>query len=167
MTKPGTTGGQVRWLSTTVAGSAETPNAVRRKSESGQAILEFAITFPLLALVILTIVAVAWAFWVQSASAIASLEAARHSAYRVGDTYYPAAGYGPFSDAMGGITGGTAAGYIGNPEIVADSTTRSVRVSVERGMTFTSPAVSAEYTFRSGTFTRMMQFFGGPPSPWE
>lgn len=140
---------------------------VSRTEESGQAILEFAMTFPLLALVILTIGAVAWTFWVQSATAIASLEAARHSAYRVGDSFNPTSGHGPFSNAMSGITGGTAAGYIGNPEIVVDSTTRSVRVSVERGMTFTSPAVSAEYSFRSGTFTRMMQFFGGPPSPWE
>ena len=30
-----------------------------------------------------------------------------------------------------------------------------------------TPAVTTEYTFRSGTFTRIMQFFGGPPDPWE
>lgn len=140
---------------------------VRRRGEEGQSLLEIAVTFPLFVLVILAIGAVAWTFWVQAASAIASQEAARHSAYRVGDSFDPTAGYGPFSEAMAGITGSTSASYIGNPEIVVDPATRSVQVSVSRGATFRTPAVTTEYTFRSGTFTRIMQFFGGPPDPWE
>jgi len=140
---------------------------VRRRGEEGQSLLEIAVTFPLFVLVILAIGAVTWTFWVQAASAIASQEAARHSAYRAGDSFDPTAGYGPFSEAMLGITGSTSASYIGNPEILVDPATRSVQVSVSRGATFRTPAVTAEYTFRSGTFTRIMQFFGGPPDPWE
>jgi hypothetical protein len=140
---------------------------IHGRSESGQSLLEIAVVFPLFVLVILAIGAVAWTFWVQAASAIASQEAARHAAYRAGDTFDPTAGYGPFSEAMSGITGSTSAGYIGNPEIVVDPATRSVRILVSRGATFTTPATSAEYTFMSGTFTRIMQFFGGPPDPWE
>jgi hypothetical protein len=135
--------------------------------QDGQALLEVAVTFPLFVMIILAIGAVAWTFWVQAATAIASQEAARYSAYRVGDTFDPLAGYGPFSDAMSGITSSSSTSYVGNPEILVDPTTRSILVSVSRGVTFTSPAVSADYTFRSGTFTRMMQFFGGPPDPWE
>ena len=148
-------------------GGGPPPGARMGKGQSGQAILEVAITFPLLALMILAIGAVAWTFWVQSASAIASLEAARHSAYRSGDSVNPTAGYGPFSEAMTGISGEASASYLGNPQIVVDPVTRSVRVSASQGATFTSPAVTAGYTFRSGTFTRLMEFFGGPPSPWE
>jgi hypothetical protein len=140
---------------------------LRGSGEQGQSLLEIAVVFPLFVLVILAIGAVAWTFWVQAASAIASQEAARHAAYRAGDAFDPTAGYGPFSEAMSGITGSTSAGYIGNPEIVVDPATRSVRVLVSRGATFTTPATSAEYTFMSGTFTRIMQFFGGPPDPWE
>jgi hypothetical protein len=135
--------------------------------QAGQALLEVAVTFPLFVMIILAIGAVAWTFWVQAATAIASHEAARYAAYRVGDTFNPSTGYGPFSDAMSGITGSSSASYVGNPAILVDPTTRSILVSVSRGVTFTSPSVSAEYTFRSGTFTRMMQFFGGPPDPWE
>jgi hypothetical protein len=133
----------------------------------GQALIEVAVTFPVFVLVILAIGAVAWTFWVQAASAIASQEAARYSAYRVGDEFNPTLGYGPFSEAMAGITGPSSASYVGNPEIVVNPTTRSVEVSVSRGVTFKTPAVSASYTFKSGTFTRIMQFFGGPPDPWE
>jgi len=140
---------------------------VCRNGDSGQALLEVAVTFPVFVLVILAIGAVAWTFWVQAASAIASQEAARYSAYRVGDDFNPTLGYGPFSEAMAGITSSSSASYIGNPEIVVNPTTRSVQVSVSRGVTFTTPAVSAAYNFRSGTFTRIMQFFGGPPDPWE
>lgn len=139
----------------------------RRRGEEGQTLLEVAVTFPLFVLVILAIGATAWTFWVQAATAIASQEAARHSAYRAGDSFDPSAGYGPFSEAMAGITGSTSASYISNPEIVVDPATRSVQVSVSRGVTFNTPAVTAWYTFKSGTFTRIMQFFGGPPDPWE
>ena len=137
------------------------------RGERGQALLEIAVTFPVFVLVILAIGAVAWTFWVQAASAIASQEAARYSAYRADDTFNPSAGYGPFSEAMAGITGSTSASYIGNPEIVVNSVTRSVQVSVSRGVSFRTPAVSTGYTFKSGTFTRIMRFFGGPPDPWE
>ena len=143
------------------------PVARWRRGQAGQGILEVAITFPLLALMVMAIGAVAWTFWVQSAGAIASVEAARHSAYRSGESINPTAGYGPFSDAMSGIAGEAAADYIGNPQIVVDPATRSVHVSALQGATFSNPAVSAGYTFKSGTFSRMMQFFGGPPSPWE
>ena len=142
-------------------------SGARGPGEEGQALLEVAVTFPLFVLVILAIGATAWTFWVQAATAIASQEAARHSAYRAGDNFDPTAGYGPFSEAMAGITGSTSASFIGNPEIVVDPATRSVQVSVSRGVTFNSPAVTAWYTFKSGTFTRIMQFFGGPPDPWE
>ena len=147
--------------------SVEHENGGRGRGEEGQALLEVAVTFPLFVLVILAIGATAWTFWVQAATAIASLEAARHSAYRAGGIFDPTAGYGPFSEAMVGITGSTSASYIGNPEIVVDPTTRSVHVSVSRGVTFNTQAVTAWYTFKSGTFTRIMQFFGGPPDPWE
>lgn len=140
---------------------------LRRRVEEGQALLEIAVTFPLFVLVILAIGAVSWTFWVQAATAIASQEAARYSAYRVGNSFYPTAGYGPFTEAMAGITGLTSAGYVGNPEIAVNPATRSVQVSVSRGMTFRTPAITTGYTFRSGTFTRIMQFFGGPPDPWE
>ena len=138
-----------------------------RTNDRGQALLEVAVTFPVFVLMILAIGAVAWTFWVQAASAIASQEAARYSAYRVGDDFNPTLGYGPFSEAMAGITSSSSASYIGNPQIVVNPTTRSVQVSVSRGVTFRTPAVTSEYTFRSGTFTRIMQFFGGPPDPWE
>jgi hypothetical protein len=145
----------------------ETVLMQRTKGEEGQSLLEIAVAFPLFVLVIMAIGAVAWTFWVQAATAIASQEAARHSAYRVRDTFDPTAGFGPFSEAMAGITGSTSASYIGNPEIVVDPVTRSVQVTVSRGATFRTPATSADYTFRSGTFSRIMQFFGGPPDPWE
>jgi hypothetical protein len=150
-------------------GLARQDNAAmfRREVEEGQSLLEIAVTFPLFVLVILAIGAVSWTFWVQAASAIASEEAARHAAYRAGDSFDPTAGYGPFSEAMAGITSSASASYIGHPLIAVNPATRSVQVSVSRGATFRTPATSAEYTFRSGTFTRIMQFFGGPPDPWE
>lgn len=138
-----------------------------RKGERGQALMEFALVFPVVVLIVLAIGAVAWTFWVQAASAVASMEAARYSAYRVSESFDPTAGYGPFSKAMGGITSPASAGYIGNPKIVVNSATRSVQISVSRGATFRTPAISASYTFKSGAFARIMRFFGGPPDPWE
>ena len=129
---------------------ARTRAAHGGRGEEGQALLEVAVTFPLFVLVILAIGATAWTFWVQAATAIASQEAARHSAYRAGDNFDPTAGYGPFSEAMAGITGSTSASYIGNPEIVVDPATRSVQVSVSRGVTFNTPAVTAWYTYPGG-----------------
>ena len=133
----------------------------------GQALLEVAVTFPVFVLIILAIGAVIWTFWVQAASAIASQEAARAAAYRVGEDYDPAAGYGLFAETMVGITGSTSAGYIGNPQITVNPLTRSLQISLDRGVSFSSPAVSSDYAFRAGTFTRIMKFFGGPPDPWE
>ena len=96
----------------------------------GQALLEVAVTFPVFVLIILAIGAVIWTFWVQAASAIASQEAARAAAYRVGDVYDPTAGYGLFAETMAGITGSTSAGYIGNPQITVNPSTRSLQISL-------------------------------------
>jgi hypothetical protein len=123
-----------------------------------------AVTFPLFVLVILAIGATAWTFWVQAATAIASQEAARHSAYRAGDNFDPTAGYGPFSEAMAGITGSTSASYIGNPEMSSIHATG--HVSVSRGATF-NRLPSAWHTLQIGHLPRIMQFFGGPPDRWE
>jgi hypothetical protein len=135
--------------------------------QAGSAIAEFAIVFPLFVLILLFIGAVTWTFWVQAATAIASQEAARAAAYRQGEGYNPAAGYKPFSDALAGITNPASAERIGSPEIRVDFARRSLLVSVERPLSFYTPALSAEAAIRAGTFTRLMQFFGGPPDPWE
>ena len=135
--------------------------------EAGSAIAEFAIAFPFLVLLLVFIGAVVWTFWVQAATAIATQEAARAAAYRTGDGYSPLAGYQPFAQALAGITNQASAAQVGAPQIRVDATRRSLQIVVESPISFTTPAFSADYSFRAGTFTRLMQFFGGPQDPWE
>ena len=143
---------------------------MRKKSarcEDGSTVLEVAVALPFFILMILVIGVVAWIFWTQAAATVASIEAARYSAYRWNQSIALSSGAGPFYDAMSGIGSQQAASFVGLPLISADWTTRSVSVFVRRGATFSAQGVSGSYTFSSGAYTRIQDFFGGPPSPWE
>jgi hypothetical protein len=135
--------------------------------QAGSSLLEMAVVFPLLTLCLLAIGAASWTFWLQAAGALGAHEAGRAAAYRTGDGPLPAGGYGPFSAAVTGVAGAPSGSYLGLPVIEQDPTHRSFRIRLERGVSFTSPAVSADYAIRAGAWSRMMQFFGGPPDPWE
>ena len=139
----------------------------QNQHESGSTIIEVAVAFPFFVLMLLAIGVVAWIFWTQAAAAVASIEAARYSAYRWDQSIAVSSGTGPFYDAMVGIGSEQAAGFVGLPQILANWTTRSVSVSVQRGAIFSAQGVSGSYTFSSGAYTRIQDFFGGPPSPWE
>ena len=140
---------------------------ISARSEDGSTILEVAIALPFFILMLLAIGTVAWIFWTQTAATVASIEAARYSAYRWDQSIAISSGTGPFYDAMSGIGSQQAAGFVGLPEISANWMTRSVSVLVQRGATFSAQGVSGSYTFSSGAYTRIQDFFGGPPSPWE
>jgi Flp pilus assembly protein TadG len=137
------------------------------KREDGSAVMEVAVALPFFVLMLLAIGVVAWIFWTQTAATIASIEAARYSAYRWDQSIAISSGTGPFYDAMSGIGSSQAASFVGLPQISANWTTRSVSVFVQRGATFSAQGVTGTYTFSSGAYTRIQDFFGGPPSPWE
>lgn len=140
---------------------------ISSRREDGSAVLEVAVALPFFILMLLAIGLVAWIFWTQTAASIASIDAVRYSAYRWNQSIALSSGAGPFHDAMSGIGSPQAANFVGLPQITADWTTRSVSVFIQRGATFSSQGVSGSYTFSSGAYTRIQDFFGGPPSPWE
>ncbi|MBN1267632.1 MAG: hypothetical protein JXA25_19225 [Anaerolineales bacterium] len=130
--------------------------------------LETAAAFPFFVVMFLAIMSVAWISWVQGATVIASLEAARASAYHQGESINPGSAHGRFYEAMSGIASSSSAGWIGAPQVSVDWTTRTVSVRVEKGISFSVGTISASHQLRSGTFTRIQDFFGGAPEgTWE
>ena len=129
--------------------------------------MEVAVSFPFLVMMLMAIGLFAWIFWVQAATHIATLEAARSAAFYTGTGINPGAGYGPFYSALSGLTSGPAAGAVGGPEISADWDRRTVQVSVDGGVAFFHEVLGDSYHFSGGAFTRIQDFFGGPPAPWE
>ena len=148
--------------------TAQRPSSRRGKGQAGQGILEVAITFPLLALD-------GPGHWGGGVDVLGPV-GERHRLRRGGAPFrLPIRrlhqSYGGLWPLLGGHDRHRRRGRGGlhraTRRLWSIRSTRSVRVSAWQGATFTSPAVSAGYTFKSGTFSRMMQFFGGPPSPWE
>lgn len=129
--------------------------------------MEVAVSFPFLALMIMAIGLVAWIFWVQAAVHIATLEAARSAAFHRGDGNATGEGYAPFQAALAGLTNERSSEAVGSPQIEADWNRRAVRVSIDGGISFFTHVLGGSYRFSGGAFTRIQDFFGGPPDPWE
>ena len=136
-------------------------------SERGGAVLEVAVSFPFFVMMVVAIMAAAWVSWVQAAAAVATLEAARASAYHQGESINPADGRARFINAVSGITSERSAGWLGAPDVHVNQDTRTVSIRLERGVGFSLGTISARHDIRTGTFTRIQDFFGGAPGFWE
>jgi len=136
-------------------------------AETGSAVMEVAVSYPFLVLMLMAIGLFAWIFWVQAATHIATLEAARSAAFYTGTSGGYGDGYGPFYAALTGLTSAPAADAVGGPKIITDWNRRTVQVSIDGRVTFFHDLLGDSYRFSGGAFTRIQDFFGGPPDPWE
>ncbi len=138
------------------------------RKEQGGAALEVAVVFPFFVVLVVAVMVVAWTSWVQAAAAVAGMEAARSAAYHQGGGINPGSGSGRFYQAVSGIAGARSAGWLGAPEIMVHRDSRAVSVQLERRGSFSAGTISASRSFRTGTFTRIQEFFGGAPrDTWE
>jgi hypothetical protein len=138
-----------------------------RQSEQGQAVMEFAVSFAFLALLLIAAIFFCVAGWLQAATSAATIEASRYSAGHWGNAINPEAGYGPFYDALSSIGSGQGASFVGQPSIVTNPYTRSVTVSVGQTGLISPGGINLSFFFRGGAFSRIQDWVPGPPDPWE
>ena len=137
----------------------------RRRSESGQTLLETAITLPIvLSLVFGTFALTVW-YYQQAAAAVSAANAARVSGIARGDI-----GVGQQENVrlLTGLAGETGATFAGSTQVFSDELRHAVIVRTRATNSVRVPFVGTlNLDIFGGSFTRNWQFWPGPPNPWE
>lgn len=141
---------------------------VKPGHERGDTILEFAVTLPLLMVLLFTLGAAVWTFWAQAAADAAAARASREAAFnRGGEVVLPGAGVDSFGASAAFLTGERTAGSLGPAAVGQLPDLRLVVLQVLGGQDFRFGPVRSTYSFSAGTASRAWLFYGGPPDPWE
>lgn len=147
---------------------ADSALLVRKRSERGDTILEFAASLPLLLVLFFTLGAAVWTFWAQAVADVSAARAVREASFnRGGDIVLPGEGTASFAASTGYLTGDLTAGVIGSPSVSGLEDFRMVVLQVLGSQEISFGPINTGYTFNGGAASRKWRFYSGPPDPWE
>ena len=129
--------------------------------------LEFAIVFPVFAMLAASMGLFTWLFFAQVAADMSGIRAVREGSINRGvRSYSPASSFSYYKDAAEGLAGGTAS-IFGSPDVRTNETMRLLRVLTTGGTDLDFAGFGTSYNFGGGGSSRINLFWPGPPAPWE
>ena len=134
-------------------------------AESGAAMVEFAMVFPLLTLLFLFVAVYGWYWWNQTTAATAIHRGVYAAAIKGGSAR---AGHEATQDMLHAALGGAADSYEGNYYIIRRPGWRSDIGGIENKQIINIPWVGPLlFTVKAQSVQRHERFYGGRPTGWE